>query len=156
MSWFLLITLVLVGIILLTLEIVAIPGFVAGACGLGMMVVGIWQTFESKGNTAGYIMILAAIVVFIMMLSFFMKARTWNLFSLHEQVDSKVNTVDKNKIEIGTTGSTITRCAPSGKALLNGQIEEVHSQGPFIEENRPVQVIDIDGYKITIKELSDK
>lgn len=153
MSWFLLVVLALAGVILITLEIVVIPGFITGICGLGMLAVSVWQTFECKGNVAGGIMVLASIAVFIILLTVFMKTKTWRFFSLNEKVDSKVNTIDKSSIAVGTVGTTVSRCAPSGKALLNGQIEEVHSQGDFIDENRAVEVIDIDGYKITVKEV---
>lgn len=155
MSWFLIITLICVGDILLTLEIVALPGFVAGACGIGMLGVGIWQCFAVKGTTAGYIVLLAAIVLFVILMTIFMKARTWHLFTLHEQVNSKVNTVDKNAITVGTRGTTVSRCAPTGKALINGQLEEVHSLGDFINEGRPIEVLEIDGYKITIQEVTE-
>lgn len=155
MSWFLIITLIIVGDILLTLEIVALPGFVAGACGLGMLGVGVWQTFAVKGATAGYIVLLAAIILFILLMVIFMKSRTWHLFTLNEQVNSKVNTVDKSTIAVGTRGTTVSRCAPSGKALINGQLEEVHSQGAFINEGRPIEVLEIDGYKITIHEVKE-
>lgn len=155
MSWFLIIVLVVIGNILLTLEIVALPGFVAGVCGIGMIGVAVWQTFAAKGALAGYIVLLAAIALFVLLMVVFMKARTWHLFSLHEQMDGRVNTIDEQAVAVGSRGITVSRCAPAGKALINGQLEEVHSQGTFIDEGRPVEVLDIDGYKITIVEIAE-
>lgn len=142
-----------VGALLVTLEIVALPGFVAGACGMGIWGIGVWQAFAAKGTAAGWIALFASIFIFVVLLVFFMKAKTWRLFSLKEQVDGKVNTIDEGAVAIGTRGTTVTRCAPAGKALLNGNMEEVHSQGSFIDENRPVEVIEIEGYKITVREV---
>ena len=153
MSWFLIIVMLLAGVLLVTLEIVALPGFVAGICGAAIWAAGVWQAFAAKGTAAGWAALLASLFVFVVALTLFMKARTWRFFSLNEQVDSKVNTLDPNAVAVGVRGVTITRCAPAGKALLNGQMEEVHSMGPFIDPNKAVEVIEIEGYKITVREV---
>ncbi|MDY5969075.1 MAG: hypothetical protein SPJ13_03540 [Bacteroidales bacterium] len=153
MSWFLIIVMLFVGTLLLTLEIVALPGFVAGAFGLGIWGVGVWQAFVSKGATAGWIAMFASIFVFVLLLAVFLKAKTWRVFSLNEQVDGKMNIIDESSIAVGTRGTTVTRCAPAGKALFASGMEEVHSQGAFIDENKQVEVIEIEGYKITVREV---
>ena len=150
MSWPIIIIIVLVGLALVALEIVALPGGVCGIIGGIMVAVGIWQTYASHGATAGNITLICSIVVGILMLVLLMKSSTWKRFSLKEESDSKVNQIDST-IKIGDCGTTLSRLAPAGKAQIGNEIVEVHSDGPFIDENKPIEVIEIQGYKIIVR-----
>ncbi len=156
MSWFLIILLVFLGCLLIAIDFVALPTFFVSILGACMTGVGIWQCYEGKGTTAGTILLIAAIVLTLSFVAFFIRSRTWRHFSLNEQMDSKVNTIDDKQITVGTRGTTITRCAPSGNDLFDCETKEVHSQGTFINENRPIEIIEIEGYKITVKEVTEE
>ncbi|MBP5548766.1 MAG: NfeD family protein [Bacteroidales bacterium] len=154
MSWPLIIIILLVGLALIALEIVALPGAISGICGGILVVIGIWQTYSSHGNTAGNITLIVSVVIGISMLAFLMKSGTWKKFSLNTESDSRVNQVDTKNITVGVQGTTISRLAPAGKARFGNEIVEVHSNGEFIDENKPVEVVGIEGYLIIVKQIN--
>lgn len=141
---------------LIALEMVALPGGVAGILGGVAMVIGVWQSYAQYGVVAGNITLIVSLIVVVALLLLLMRNKTWKRMGLKEEVDSKVNTVDENKISVGSTGTTISRLAPAGKAIINGQTCEVHTVSEFIDEKRPVQVIKIEGYLITVKEITQQ
>ena len=155
MNWIAIIVLLVVGAVLIALELVALPGGVAGILGAVAMIIAIWQSYAQYGTLAGNIVLIASVVVVLALLLLLMRNKTWRKIGLKEEVDSKVNTVDENIISVGATGTTVSRLAPAGKAVINGQTCEVHTVSEFIDENRPVEVIKIEGYRILVKEINN-
>lgn len=153
MSWPIIIIVILVGITLLALEIVALPGAVFGIFGSILMIVGIWQSYAHYGTTAGILTLLASIIGTVVMLVVLMKSGTWKRFSLNESSDGKTNQVNKKTVDIGSHGTCLSRLAPAGKAQFGNEIVEVHSEGEFIDENSTVEVIAIEGYRIIVKKI---
>ena len=154
MNTTLLIIVLLLGVILLTLEIVALPGGIAGAFGVALIAFGVWQTYALFGDTTGTIVLLCAIALCILMLILFMRKKTWNRFSLNEESDSKVNQLEPT-VTVGAKGKTISRLAPTGKALIDGQQMEVHAINKFIDPDHSIEVVGIEGYRIDVVEATD-
>ena len=154
MNTTLLIIVLLLGVVLLTLEIVVLPGGVAGLFGAGLIVFGVWETYAMFGTRTGTIVLLCAIALCVLLLALFMKRRTWSKFSLEEESDSRVNQLE-GTIKVGARGTTISRLAPTGKALIDGTTAEVHAINKFIDPDRPIEVVSIEGYRIDVVELSD-
>lgn len=155
MNLTLLIILLVIGLTLLTLEIVALPGAVAGICGILMTAFAIWESFTLYGSKVGTIMLLCSIVICVVLLIVFLKTKTWNRFSLNEESDSKVNQIDTQSVKVGSKGSTVARLAPTGKALIDGELVEVHAVNKFIDPDRPIEVIAVEGYRIDVREIDD-
>jgi len=153
MTWTAIVILLLIGILLITLEIVALPGAIAGIVGLIMLSIGVWQSYATYGIVAGNIVLIVSVVVCILLLVFFMRSKTWRFFGLKTEIDSKVNTIDENLLTVGVRGRTVSRLAPTGKANINGQIVEVHTVSEFVNENEEVEITKIEGYKITVKRV---
>lgn len=153
MTWTAIVILLLIGILLITLEIVVLPGAIAGIVGLIMLSIGVWQSYATYGIVAGNIVLILSVVVCILLLVFFMRSKTWRFFGLKTEIDSKVNTIDENLLTVGVRGRTVSRLAPTGKANINGQIVEVHTVSEFVNENEEVEITKIEGYKITVKRV---
>ncbi|MBQ9417725.1 MAG: NfeD family protein [Bacteroidales bacterium] len=154
MSTTLLIIVLLTGILLLALEIVALPGGIAGIIGVGLIGFGVWQTYLLHGNTVGTIVLVCSILLCVLALWLFLRKKTWKRFSLDEESDSQVNRLDAN-IKPGAKGVTISRLAPTGKALIEGEQVEVHAINKFIDPDRAVEVVAVEGYRIDVVETSD-
>jgi len=154
MNTTLLIIVLILGVVLLALEIVALPGGIAGAFGVGLIGFGVWQTYALFGNTTGTIVLLCSIALCILMLIWFMKTKTWKRFSLNEESNSKVNQLEP-AVNVGTKGVTISRLAPTGKALIDGKTMEVHAVNKFIDPDHSIEVVSIEGYRIDVVETSD-
>ena len=50
-------------------------------------------------------------------------------------------------------GKSLSRLAPSGNAILNGNVLEVHSENAFVDENTPIVVIRMEGNKIIVRPM---
>lgn len=155
MNWTLIIICLIVGIVLLALEIVALPGGIAGIFGLGLMAFAVYSTYVVFGVHAGTILLLVALAVNVGLVVLFMKSKTWERFSMKEESGSKVNQESK-QVPVGSRGVTIARLAPTGKALINGEQYEVHAINKFIDPDRQIEVVAIDGYRIDVKEIEDE
>lgn len=154
MNTTLLIIVLVLGIILLALEIVALPGGIAGAFGVALIGFGVWQTYALFGNTTGTIVLLCAIALCTLMMVLFLRKRTWQRFSLNEEVASRVNEIEP-AVKVGSRGTTISRLAPTGKALIEGEQMEVHAVNKFIDPDHPIEVVAVEGYRIDVVELTD-
>lgn len=154
MNTTLLIIVLILGVVLLALEIVALPGGIAGTFGVGLIAFGVWQTYALFGSSTGTIVLLCAIALCVLMLIWFMKTKTWKRFSLNEESDSKVNQLEP-AVKVGTKGVTISRLAPTGKAFIDGQTMEVHAVNKFIDPDHPIEVVGIEGYRIDVVETTD-
>lgn len=152
----LLIIVLVVGVLLLALEIVALPGGIAGAFGLLLTGFGVWQSYLIWGPQVGNTILCICAAITVVMLALFMKAKTWKRFSLEEESDSTVNQVDTAALSVGAKGTTVARLAPTGKALFDGQLVEVHAINKFIDPDRPIEVVAVEGYRIDVCEVEDK
>lgn len=155
MNTTLLIIVLVLGIILLALEIVALPGGIAGAFGVILIGFGVWQTYALFGNTFGTIVLLCSIALCTLMMVLFLRKRTWQRFSLNEEVASRVNEIEPT-VKVGSRGTTISRLAPTGKALIEGEQMEVHAVNKFIDPDHPIEVVAVEGYRIDVVEITDE
>jgi membrane-bound ClpP family serine protease len=153
MSWVAIIILLILGISLVALEIVALPGLVSGIVGMVFLGVGVWHSYSTYGTVAGNVVLLSSVVVCLLLIVFLMRSKTWRFFGLKAEIDSKVNTVDEQVLPVGARGTTLSRLAPTGKALINGQQVEVHTVSDFVDENVEVEITKVEGYKITVKKV---
>lgn len=151
MSWLLIIILIILGLLFLLLEILVIPGTTfAGIVGFGLLFVGIWQTYASKGIIEGHITLGSTVLLTIIVLYYSFKTGTWKRMALKSTVDGKMDQLEGLNIQEGDTGMSVSRLAPSGKAMINNDIIEVHTYGEFIDQEKEIKVISIKNNKIIV------
>jgi membrane-bound ClpP family serine protease len=151
MSWLLIIMLIVLGVLFLLLEILVIPGTtLAGILGFGLVFVGLWQAYASKGIVEGHITLGATLVVTVITLYYSFKAGTWKRMALKTTVDGKMDQLDGIFIKEGDEGTSISRLAPSGKAMFNNELVEVHTYGEFIDQEKEIVVISVKDNKIIV------
>lgn len=151
MSWLLIIMLIVLGVLFLLLEILVIPGTtLAGIVGFALLFVGIWQAYASKGIVEGHITLGATLLVTVITLYYSFKAGTWKRMALKTTVDGKMDQLDGINIKEGDTGTSVSRLAPSGKAIINNDIIEVHTYGEFIDQEKEIIVISVKDNKIIV------
>ena len=152
--WTVVIILILVGILMLLLEILVIPGSgVAGIIGFGTMIAGIWLAYARISIQAGHITLGVTLGVSIIGLLVALRSKTWNKAMLKTQIDGKVRTIDKGNLKVGDIGITVSRCAPMGKALFADNFFEVSAYSEFIDEDKDIEVLKISGNKIFVKQV---
>lgn len=165
-----------VGIILLLVEIFAIPGFgVAGISGIILIfaslvlgLVGSDIDFDfSFGGTSeigwAVLRILMSMGAFVLFLIFF-GASLLNSPFLKRIVltsdlsESRVNVINRPKLEVGDAiigkqGEVFDNLRPQGKIRVDGKIYPATSLGVVIEKNTPVKVIREEGGLLVVKPI---
>lgn len=157
MSLGLIIFLIFVGLLLFIIEFMLIPGItIAGVGGAICLVSGIVFAFVSFGTTTGLLVLGATALVMVVLTVLMLKAGTWNKFMLKTTIDSKVDTVgaEEGKVKAGDKGVTVTRLAPGGKVLVNGEYFEAKSVDILIDPRQEIEVIRIDDNKLIVKPIN--
>lgn len=152
--WTFIIILILVGILMLLLEILVIPGSgVAGVIGFGLMVAAIWLAYSREGTQAGHITLAVTLGVNLVGLLLALRSKTWKKAMLSTEIKGKMRTIDPKQLQIGDKGITVSRCVPMGKATFKDKFYEVSALSEFIDENAVIKVVKISGNKVFIKQI---
>ncbi|MCU0460190.1 MAG: serine protease [Bacteroidales bacterium] len=157
MSIGLIIFLIILGLMLFIIEFMLIPGItIAGIGGAVCIITGVVFAFISHGTAAGLWVLGVTALVMVVLTILMLKADTWNKFALKTAIDSKVDTVgaDQGKIKPGDRGITVTRLAPGGKVLVNGEYYEAKSIDILIDPRKEIEVIRIDDNKLIVKPIN--
>ncbi|MEM9329442.1 MAG: NfeD family protein [Bacteroidota bacterium] len=145
----------LLGLFLLIVEIVFVPGTtVVGIGGVACCAYGIYLSFVNFGSTAGTITIIISAVVYVATLVISFKVNSWERFSLKGVMNSKVNEDFKLDLNIGDTGASVSSLKPMGKANFQDKEVEVTSLGGFIDEKLPIRIIKIENNKVYVEPIS--
>ena len=152
------IILIVLGILLFVIEFLLVPGVtVAGIGGLILTVFGVYKAFNDFGSSVGIWVLIGTIMLSVFVIAMSLRARTWNRLMLKTNVNG---TVDKNltddQIKVGDIGVTLTRLAPMGKIRINKLVREAKSIEGYIDEHGKVEVVSVEGTRITVKNLTSK
>lgn len=152
----LIIILILIGLALIVVEVVVLPGVTAAGIAGGVLAgCGVFFAYRLFGNTVGTCTLTVTGILFIALLVYAVRAKTWDRLSLHSEIDGKVNVVDIQDIHLGDNGLTISRLAPVGKILIHNKIVEGKSEFGLIDENTEVQVVQVDKSTIVVQKLNN-
>lgn len=144
MTALIIVLLIVLGVLLLLLEFLVIPGITLAAIGGVLMIAGgIYLSYDHYGNTIGHLTVLATIIFCTLSLILALKSNTWNKIMLKTELDSKVEKLESEKVKVGDQGICVSRLAPMGKIKLNKKIVEAKSTGVYIDEKTKVEVVGI-------------
>lgn len=143
--------LLVVGAILIALETI-LPGLISGiigVCCLGAAVVMAYLRFDFQtGNTILAITAAGLIIGSLIYIKYFPTSRMAQVFVSNRAIGD----VDaENPALLHQTGQSITPLRPSGAALINGQRIDVVTEGGFIEANRPIKVVALEGLRVVVR-----
>jgi membrane-bound serine protease (ClpP class) len=154
--------LVVVGVVLLALEVFAIPGFgVAGVLGIAALVAGLSSSLFGAGASAGAVVhavlrvaISAALSVVVgLVLWRFMRTLPFGrrlVLGTTLAGGPRAEPEELPSLE-GVIGTTLTPLRPAGIASLAGRRVDVVSLGDFIAAGEPVEVVRDEGNRVLVK-----
>jgi membrane-bound ClpP family serine protease len=165
------ILLILGGVICLLAEIFVLPGFgLFGVAGLALLAIGLLlagQTFTFPTNTYQWGKSIYGLgqmglgVILLAITGFAFRNQLARLpmirwFALeHPTQDRFVVAMERLNEERhmlkGMYGTTMTRCNPYGKAYLGDQVVDVVSKGDWIDENMPIEVLDVKDTQVIVR-----
>ncbi len=154
--WAVIIILILVGLVLLALEILVIPGTgITGIIGFLLMASGVWLAYTKEGSTVGNITLITAVLISAVSITLMLRSNTWKKAQLKTSVPGKVRTIDNMDLKVGMRGKTISRCAPMGKAVFVDNYVEVDAGTAYLSTGTRVEIERINGNKIFIKHIKN-
>ena len=151
MSLTAIILLILIGLILLMLEILFVPGMVLGFISVILMIVGIIFSFKDYGATTGIIILCGTTIATIASVYWAFNSGIWKKMGVQSHIDGKANVLEEGTINVGDAGKTISRLNPIGKAFINNLQVEVHAQDDFIDHDKEILVVKVQQNKIFVK-----
>ncbi len=145
-------SLLIIGLILLLVEVLFIPGTtVVGVVGLLVSLAGVayaFLTFDS--GIALWITGIAAILNLVAVWYGF-SSGVWNRFSLKTSMQGGAFDGRITGLAVGMSGRAISDIKPFGKVSFGDQIYEVKSEDGFIEVGREVVIVKLENNKILVK-----
>lgn len=152
--WIIIISLLLIGLALLVVEIIFIPGAtVVGLLGVAFSIAGVVVGYREFGNETGFYILMTTLVVTGAALYYSFRSGAWRKFSLRSSIDSKVNEGLTESLAIGDIGITVSSLRPSGKANFHDKVFEVRTQGNYVEPGTKVKIIQIQSQQILVEPL---
>jgi len=147
--------LILVGLVLIVIEVLFIPGTtVVGLVGFIFVVAGIWLSFNYFGTEWGWITLTGSSVVAVGILYLAFRTNAWARFSLRSSIQSKVNEGQHDSLSVGMTGQTASVLRPMGNAEIQGTLYELRTTGESVDSGRPMRIIRISENKIVVEPIN--
>ena len=155
--WWIVVTLLVLGVILMLVEMLLVPGIgIAGFLSLGSLGVACWYAFTAISSTAGWWTTLAAVLLLGVMIFFALRAKTWRRFELKTEMTSQMGT-EAAGVHVGDRGVAYTRLAPLGTGRFGELSCEVKSyDNKMVAAGTPLEVVAIEENKPLVKPLTNE
>lgn len=155
MEWIIIVSLIVIGLALIVIEIVFVPGTtIVGALGLVSMVGGVFYSFKAFGAPMGWGVASATFVLSAIIIVISLKSGVWKKFALDKSIQSKVNDHKPIGVKVGDTGIALSALRPYGNVEFGEEKMEVTTLGEMVESNTEVKVIKIEGRKIYVEQIN--
>lgn len=147
------ISVILLGILFMLIEIFLLPGIsIAGIAGAIFIVGGIIYSYMFIGSTEGNITLAGSTIALGASFAWLLKSKSLRRISLETNIENSVDNSNLLNINVGDTGTTISRLNPIGKVLVNDVEAEGKSfDGEFIEEDTEIEVVKVETYNVLVK-----
>ena len=150
----LIIGLILLGIFFMIVEVFLIPGIsVAGIASLICLIAGIVMAYTNLGPEVGTWILAGSVLSLSVVLYLFFRSKTLDRMALKSKISSKTEPFQGLDVQPGDTGVTISRLAPMGRIKINGKSIEGRSENEMIDQNTPVQVIEVGSNNVLVRKI---
>ncbi len=159
---------ILVGIALLLIEALLIPGFgIAGIAGIGFVLWGLYELLlpdipvgeevTSMALTGLTIGIIGGIIGLFLLFKLMTKTKFWHKLTAPgvESTDQGYNTSVGWENLRGEQGVASTDLRPAGWITVNNQRVFVVSEGDFISKGDTVTILSVDGNRVVVRSLNN-
>jgi membrane-bound ClpP family serine protease len=154
MEWTIVISLVAIGLILLLVEILFVPGTtLVGIIGFIVLGIGVGLAFKYFGRETGWITLGSSAVGAGLTLYISFKSNLWSRFALKSTNTGKVNE-DPVGLSIGDVGFALSALRPIGKAEIGKKTFEVKTLGSYVDSGKHIRIIQINSNQIIVEPIS--
>ncbi len=153
--WIIIIALLLIGLGLIVMELVFIPGTtVVGVLGVIFAAAGIVIAYKHFGRETGFYILLGASATTLATLVYSFRSGAWSKFSLKGAINSKVNEGLTSTLSVGDEGITLSALRPIGKAEINNKQYEVRTNGGYVENGKRIRIVSIQANQIFVEPIN--
>ena len=141
------------GFILLLIELLT-PGFgIPGIVGIVFILIGCYNAL-TQSLFLGIAVSLVSILTIILFFRIFAKSPVWRKIRLDVKEEKEKGFVSAEDLSylLNKTGIAITALHPSGIALIEGKRVDVTAETMFIDKDKKIKVVKVEGNKIIVKE----
>ena len=151
------IILIVLGILLFVIEFLLVPGVtVAGIGGLILTVFGVYKAFNDFGTTVGIWVLIGTLMLSVFVIAMSLRARTWSRLMLRTDIKGTVDSdIQEQQIKAGDRGQAMTRLNPMGKVEVNGIVREAKSLEGYINVHSVIEVVSVEGTRISVKPIKE-
>jgi membrane-bound ClpP family serine protease len=154
LMWILILSLLLIGIALIIVEIIFIPGTtVVGLLGGVFTITGIIVSYKHFGTTTGHYVLGAVLISTALSIYLSFRSGAWNRFALHTTMAGKVNEGLIDFLKVGDEGVAVSALRPMGKVNFQDKIVEVKTVGSYLDQGNKVKVVNIQQTQITVEPI---
>ena len=153
--WIAIISLIIIGLALLVIELIFIPGTtIVGIMGFLCVVSGLVLIFNNYGNTIGWVATGGTAVLSAGVFIYAFKSGAWSKFALKGRIDSKVNQDKPINVKVGDEGMALSTLRPIGKGEFNNEMLEIRSLGELIATDTKIRVIKVNKREIFVEPIN--
>jgi membrane-bound serine protease (ClpP class) len=153
--------LILLGVVLLAVEALVIPGFgVAGILGFGVLVFALFRVFQESWLTVLGASTVFAGLMLASLLWIFPYSRAASRFRLATRIGRSVDavpvtpgTVDERADLLGARGIALTNLRPAGLGRFGEDRVDVVTLGDYVPAGTDIEVLRVEGNRVTVRAL---
>lgn len=153
MFWIVL--LVIVGLVLYFAELVLLPGITLAAVGAFCALTGAtaWA-FSSFGAETGFWVLGISLVCVVLITVIFLRPKTWKKLSLNTEIKDSVGGAPLNsQHKIGDMATALTRLAPMGNVIIDGNSIEAKTRSGYIDAGSNVRIIGFENQTLIVEPI---
>ncbi len=156
MAWAILILIIAIGLGLIIVEIIFVPGTtIVGILGLLCVFAGLAYGFSTFGAPMGWGITGVTVLITTIAIVISLKSGVWKRFALNNTMESKVNEHLPIDIKPGEEGITLSALRPIGNAEFGNEKMEVTTLGELVDSGSKVKVTHIEGRVIYVEQLNN-
>ena len=154
MEWVIVGSLITLGIILIIIEILFVPGTtIVGVLGFLFEIGGVYLSYDYFGETTGTIVLVAAFLISSACIILCFKSGLWKKLALKDEHTSSTYEGRTSGLSVGLKGITLSSLKPIGKALFNEKEYEVKTFGKFLYDNEKIAIVKLEGNTIIVEHI---
>jgi membrane-bound serine protease (ClpP class) len=160
---------ILVGVVLLLIEMLFIPGFgIAGIAGIAVILWGLYELLlpevpvggeiESMALTGLTIGIIGGLIALVLLFRLMTKTKFWTKLTSPgiESHEAGFNTSIGLEDQVGKEGIAITDLRPSGWITIEDKRIFVVTEGDYILQNSTVKILSVEGNRVVVRKVNEE
>jgi len=145
----------LAGVLVLLAEVILPSGGVLTILSLGCFGYSLYMVFTNVSMTVGMMFVAADVIILPIVLIVGLKLLAYSPVALRKSLKKTEGVTSQSEKlggYMGKTGTAVTNLRPAGTARIDGRRVDVVSRGEFIEKDKPVRVIAVEGNRVVVRE----